>query len=160
LKTTKSTSHYLGIDPGKSGGLVVLDGNRNVVKYTRMPKSNEAIWNWLKFHTSSVERAVIERVSGFIGRQHPGSRMFSFGESYGALSMALVALGIPHRAVYPRTWQAAFTTPRTKTESRNEWKRRLLRISKKIFPQYKITLATADAFLIALYCLREGFTKE
>ena len=43
----------------------------------------------------------------------------------------------------------------SKTESKTEWKNRLKGMAQQLYPDLKVTLATADALLIATYCKRK-----
>ncbi len=149
---------YLGIDPGVSGGLAFVTAQGDVAA-TPMPATERDIWDWLcdaRGQSGRPVRAVIEKVGGFIqGNASPGSAMFRFGASYGGLRMALVAAGIPFEEVTPQAWQKALSVPpRKKTESKTAWKNRLKAKAQQEFPQEKVTLKTADALLLALYCMR------
>lgn len=152
---------YIGIDPGSSGGLACLAG-RSTISGT-MPETEADIYEWIlslkapPWHDS--ERfAVIEKVGGFIqGVPAPGSAMFKFGVSYGGLRMALIACGIPFEEVTPQKWQKALgISPRDNkgNESKSAFKNRLKAKAQQLFPGEKITLAVADALLIAEYCRR------
>ena len=68
---------------------------------------------------------------------------FSFGRGYGNLEMALTAAGIPFERVRPQVWQKALGCM-TKGD-KNVSKRK----AQELFPQLKITHATADALLLA-----------
>jgi hypothetical protein len=98
--------------------------------------------------------AVIEKVHAMPGNGVSG--MFKFGMSYGGLRMALIAAGIPFEEVQPRAWQKAMgIPPRSKTESGTQWKNRLKAKAQQLYPAEKVTLAVADALLIATYCQRK-----
>lgn len=147
---------YLGIDPGASGGLasIAADGTKAV----SMPQTERDIWEWFyEFHPDMNPFAIIEKVGGYIQREggNPGSAMFKFGMSYGGLRMALVAAGIPFDEVTPQAWQKALgISSRGKTETRGMFKNRLKAKAQQLFPSVKVTLATADALLLAEYCRR------
>jgi Holliday junction resolvasome RuvABC endonuclease subunit len=80
---------------------------------------------------------------------------FKFGVNYGIVRMALTAAGIPFEEVTPQAWQKALgITHRKKTETPSEWKNRLRARAQQLFPSVSLTLATADALLIAEYCRR------
>jgi hypothetical protein len=122
---------YLGIDPGLSGGLAVLNGEIRLA--TRMPTSHHDILHWLRKHKGGLgvsSFAVIEKVGPMPtdGR----SSLAKFMMNYGALQMAVASIDVP-------------------CEEAN---------AQRLFPEIadKITLATADALLLAEYCrrLREG----
>lgn len=147
---------YIGIDPGKSGGIAVIQ------------ETDVDVWSlgsmtlkdlWTAFHhrfgyiTPSIT-AVIEQVGGYNSSEggQPGSAMFNFGKGVGHLEMALTAAGIPWTACPPQRWQKALGIPsRKKTESKTEWKRRLRSEAERRFPNVKMTNAVADALLIAEY---------
>ncbi len=150
---------FLGIDPGASGGLaaVLPDGE---VRFAWMPKTEHGVWDWVSGlavdgrAAGRLTRAVIEQVQGFIGGAgNTGSSMFSFGQSYGGLRMALIGAGIPFRTVAPQTWMRRLGISfRRKSEGKTEWKNRLKRHAELLFPQLRVTLATSDALLLAHYC--------
>lgn len=154
---------YIGIDPGASGGLACLTPGG--VYHTPMPETERDVWDWVndtpKYRANgSPCFAVIEKVGGYIqGNKLPGSAMFNFGRSYGGLRMALIAAGIPFEEATPQRWQKTLGIPsRKKDESKGQFKNRLKARAQQLFPSVKVTLATADALLIAEYCrrLREG----
>ena len=67
----------------------------------------------------------------------------------------LIALGVPFEEVTPKRWQRALgIAPRGRTETKVQWKSRLKDFAQRRFPDIKVTLATADALLLALYCQR------
>lgn len=84
--------------------------------------------------------------------------MFTFGTNFGALLMSLTALELyPDycELVHPARWQKALSiSPRRSGEGRGAWKSRLKDVAQELFPQIRITLATADALLLAEYCRR------
>ena len=155
---------YLGIDPGMSGGLAALGVNGGV-SITKMPATEADIWEWFQAF-SHATFAVIEKVGGYIsgaggkgGGAANGSAMFKFGFSTGVLYGLLTAGGIPFEEVSPRIWQAELgILKRKKSESKTQWKNRLKALAQRLFPSVGVTLATADAILLAEYCrrLREG----
>lgn len=144
---------HIGIDPGAHGGLVAI--YPDLIAFATIPSSEEGIWRWFQARIDSdhLAVAVIEQVSGYIGDKQPGSAAFKFGQSYGTLRMALVAAGIPFKAVRPQEWQRGLgIEPKRKSESKVEWKNRLKCEAERLYPRYKMTLATADAFLLAHFC--------
>jgi len=155
---------YLGIDPGKSGGLALIHPFlSDPVRAIPMPSTDRDIWEWFlplgewpdSRHIQQV--AVIERVGGFIkGNPLPGSKMFNFGRNYGVLIGCLTAADIPFEEVTASKWQHALgIAPRKKTESRTAFKNRLKQKAQQLFPSVKVTLATADALLVTEYCRRK-----
>lgn len=154
-KQDQSSVWYIGVDPGESGGLVCLSPN-NAAYLVKMPPTERDISDWFRRWLDKDIRAVIEKVGGYTGSGQPGSAMFKFGASYGGLRMALVAAGIPFEEVTPQKWQRALgITPKKKEQSKTQWKNRLKAVAQQLFPHVIITLATADAILIAEYCKRK-----
>jgi hypothetical protein len=158
---------YIGIDPGASGGLVLLDWH-GIMSAMPMPKTERDIWNW--FHSLFASGlyvkpqrffAVIEKVGGFIkGKQQPGARMFSFGAGYGGLRMALIASSIPFVGVTPQKWQRALGIPKRAGEEKAAYKDRLRALAQQLYPGFPLweeprskgkQLAISDALLIATY---------
>lgn len=158
---------YIGLDPGKSGGLAWVLNDKLVA--TPMPTTERDVWEWLQTVIESNPRAacyaVIERVGGFIGNEAgddgkhrnraAGHAMFTFGAGYGGLRMALIAAGIPFEEVVPRKWQTSLAiSPRKKTETKGQHKNKLKARAQQLFPNEHITLATCDAILLAEYARR------
>ncbi len=157
---------YLGIDPGVSGGLCAMRGNNLVL--ISMPDELEGVWGWISacgdIFRSEGGYAVIEKVSGWMGGNRkgdgseatsqgaPGSTMFTFGASYGALKMALIASGIPFEAVTPQVWQKPLSLLSRKEVGPQGHKRALRDEAQRLFPEEKVTLKNCDALLLCNYC--------
>lgn len=145
---------FIGIDPGKNGGIAVLDGDLTVISLFKMPETPQDLLNTLSsFRGDSV--CVLERVGGMPG--NGGSAMFNFGKGYGHLEMALLACGIPTETVTPNKWEKYFQLGTSGNYSKTEWKNRLKAKAQQLFPSLgkKITLATCDALLIAYYAAKK-----
>jgi hypothetical protein len=170
---------YLGIDPGASGGIAVQSFGE--IYCVPMPKTERDVWGVINGYRHESAVAVIERVGGYIqGNATPGSAMFNFGVSYGGLRMALIAAGIRFEDVPPQKWQKALGIAPRKSgktkmvssdddpkvpflctelkevggESKTVFKNRLKAKAQQLFPEQKVTLATADALLLLEYCTR------
>jgi hypothetical protein len=148
-------SKFIGIDPGASGGLAVLLQEPPFAVAVPMPATGRDLCDWLREHAPGAT-AVIEKVGGYVaGNPAPGSAMFRFGFSAGLLHGVLTALAIPFEEVTPQRWQQLLGIgTRRPTESKGQWKTRLKGIAQRRFPNVKVTLATADALLLAWFCKR------
>lgn len=170
--------YYIGIDPGVSGGIAVIDSKRKVLEATGMPESMSDVWEFLAgwilptVPTGTPARVTIEKVTGYIpgrsskrkeyeqtGNAQPGHAMFRFGTSYGALLMGVTATGLRQDSewwnVTPQVWQRSLgLRTRFKGEADNSWKNYLKSTALTLFPEVKVTLKTADALLLAEYTWR------
>lgn len=147
---------FLGVDPGKSGGLAVLGDNS--LSVFNMPDDETGVWLLMKdIYRRGITNAMIEKVQGFIGHAQPGSAMFKFGHGYGGLRMALIGNGIAFSETAPVVWQRRLgIPPRNPKEKKDQYKKRLCVFCRQLFPKYvnRITLATCDAVLLAEYARR------
>ena len=92
--------------------------------------------------------AIIEAVHSMPGNS--GRSMFTFGTNYGIWLGLLAAYPIPYRQVTPSKWIGHYgTMPKIKTARKNHLKH----LAQQRYPDLHITLATADAILIAHYCM-------
>jgi hypothetical protein len=149
----------LGVDPGVNGGIAwITDGKPCVEK---MPDTLQDLWDLLcdikqgQGLSPGLRLSVaVEGCKAYIEQVHSSPQMgvksaFTFGQGYGRLEMALTAAGVPFERVRPQAWQKALGCL-TKGD-KNVSKRR----AQELYPQLKITHATADALLIATYGTRQ-----
>ena len=138
--------YHLGIDPGQSGGIAVV--TLTWAAAVKMPATEKDILDEIRGWPADGTVAVIESVHAMPGQGV--TSMFTFGQNYGALRMALTAAGIPWKAVTPQKWQKHFGLTGGK-DDKTAKKNRHKAEAQRRFPKLKITHATADALLIALY---------
>lgn len=98
---------YIGIDPGKSGAIVIMDGENHFHAHA-MPsigKTYDAkkISDILKELSLYTCHCVIEDVHAIYGAS--ASATFEFGYGVGLIEGILVANGIPFTKVQPKKWQ-------------------------------------------------------
>lgn len=165
---------YVGVDPGKSGGIAALFSSEDL-RLWKMPKSFFEILPVLQEITNAANgRPVVctmEKVNGYIGgRFNPGAAMFVFGQNFGHLEAFLFVAGIQVVQVQPSVWIKYFSMKKetvtrlvkkrktgevqkiTGKEAQPHWKRRLLNKAQTLYPKTKIHLDVADAVLLAHYC--------
>ena len=144
---------FIGIDPGKSGGLAFIGFDMySFYNAYKMPATERDICDLVDKEVGSFAvEAVIERVSS--SPQMGVASAFAFGRNYGFLRGCLIAAKIPFAEVTPRGWMKALgIRTKHKTETNVQWKNFLKGLAQQRFPDIKVTLATADALLIAEYC--------
>jgi hypothetical protein len=147
---------FIGIDPGALGGMACLEAahprDEPKVWFTNMPTTERGVIDWLRKVIERPCAAVVEKITPMQGVSKTSAASV-FG-NYKSLCMALVALGVEdYKTVLGQNWQKTLGIPRRKsTDSRSKWKGRLKKEAERRFPDLFITLATADALLIAYYC--------
>lgn len=145
---------YLGVDPGKSGGIAIVDEGGRIVVAERMPETERDLLDLLRNH------APADRTHALLEKVHAAPKMgvssaFTFGRGYGALLMALTALELPFDLTSPHKWQAEMgcLAPKS-TEFGKKDKNINKRRAQQVFPSAKVTHAISDALLLAEYCRR------
>lgn len=146
--------YFIGCDPGQSGGFVVLDQFMSVVNVFKTPETkNDFIAKMSEIKALPGNIFLMkERVSS--RPMNGGKANFTFGYNIGVLEASLSFVGIPYQDITPQTWMKWYMLKKEKTETGPQWKGRLKLRAQEIFPDQKITLWNADAFLIAEYCRR------
>lgn len=169
---------FFGLDPGKSGGITVIDteaeGGGTSVLPIAIPETPHDLWKLFAsngWSHNELAVAVLEKVSS--SPQQGVTSAFSFGRSYERLVMMLTVAHIPFEEISPQTWQKALgITPRKKgkkvgkkvvgEETYPQFKKRLRAFTQRLFPTLPIwsekmgvQLAVCDSILIAEYCRRK-----
>lgn len=143
---------YIGIDPGKSGGIAVIDEYTNE-RWT-IPYSDEELIKTCFYVMEFDSICCLEKVSAM---PHQGvTSMFNFGKSYGYIKGVLEAFSIPYQEITPQKWKKEFGLSSDKTAS--------VEVCKRLFPDVDL-LATprckkphdgmAEALLMAEYARRK-----
>ena len=138
----------LGIDPGQSGGIAELWPDGKIDAFPMF--ADDALRDYFQCIAENkdvVPVCYMELVQGFIGKAQPGSSMFKFGNGYGFLRGLLSANRIRTVLVRPQEWQKGI--PGAQGLKGPERKRALRDQAARLFPNSRVTLATADALLIA-----------
>lgn len=136
---------YLGLDPGKSGGIAAITPYGHVAHKT--PETDKDIFELLRdLSCDGPCFAILEYVSA--SPQMGVTSSFHFGEGYGKLQMALCVAGIPYERVTPVKWQNALRCRTGGDKNISKAK------AQELFPTMTITHAVADALLLAEYCKR------
>lgn len=141
--------NFIGIDPGMSGGVVILIGDwiePAVYPFKNMTEMDMHMIIKAYAVTPDKAHAMLERVGAFPGQGVAST--WKFGQHYGFLRGILTAQAIPFELVGPQKWQTAMgcLTKGDKNISKAA--------AQRLFPAVKMTHAIADALLIAEYCRR------
>lgn len=144
-----SLRYYIGLDPGKGGGVGVV--GCHIPFAHKMPDNHQDLWDLLKRIRDDSEGncfALLEKVHS--SPQMGVKSAFTFGQGYGALEMALTACEIAHEAILPAKWQKELGC--LSGGDKNVTKDR----AQGLWPRIKMTHALADALLIAEYAKRKS----
>lgn len=156
--------YYLGIDPGISGAIAVLDENEDIVQIFDMPtlevitgKSKkqrvnpQSIVSELKLFKDQRIEGLIEQVNAMPNQGV--TSMFSFGRSLGILEGVLAGLDIPYNLVTPTVWKKRMGVNSSKDGAR-ELAMRTWSSKSELFKRKKDD-GRAEAALLALYLIRD-----
>ena len=139
---------YIGIDPGKSGGISMFyNGKIRAVKCPPTFQDMNIAFLNMKGNTSSDNIYVfIEQVWAF--PSDSSKTAFTFGTNYGAWQTICEIEECNITLVRPRKWQSYFETPKSEKKVRKRWLKELAQKS----CDFRVTFNTSDAILIGQYC--------
>ena len=152
----------VGIDPGKSGGLVKIHSKNYECSMHKCPDTTQGMSSLLKNARDSAFKdnlpilVAIEKVHAF--PTDARSSAFKFGMNYGMWLGIIGSLNIPLVKVTPQMWMKSYAPlPKIKQERKKKIKEIATEIFEDIYNNEKrITYAISDAALIALWCLERG----
>ena len=137
--------YIMGIDPGLSGGIVLLDLEKKEIKETRvMPSLGgqldvSTLSTYISECSLQVGCAVMEKVHAMPGQGV--SSMFKFGQVYGMTEALLVSYKIPYVLVPPQRWTKQMHAG---ILSKMKPKAKSLLVAQRLFPQVNF-LATRNS---------------
>lgn len=158
---------FWGVDPGKKGGIAVIDERGNVIDADPMPETDREILDLFRCCDGCSPRegrcdgehfAVIELVP--IVPKNGALSSFHLGGSYRSLRLAMVAAGIRMDEARPRRWkkELGLLTSKKLTDAKKKALGR--EKAQQLFPRVEVTDEIADALLLAEYARRIGTTGE
>jgi hypothetical protein len=147
---------WVGIDPGKSGGIAAVGPAEGQVRVIAMPES-----------PAELHKALVELTGGGIGfvfmeKAQPMPKqgvvsVYNYGHHNGFIEGILVGLGVRHMLFKPQVWQKVMHLG---ADSKLELKARSLQVCQRIFPGVSLlptpkcrkpSDGMAEALLIAEY---------
>ncbi len=149
--------HYIGIDPGKAGGIAVLwEGGRE--EAWDMPEDERGMVQLFQTIMAGKQprafKCALEKAQAMPGQGV--TSMFNYGVSFGILRGVLASFSISTQFVTPRKWQKVFDN-RKKGE---DTKKTSLKMARRLFPRVELHLkkdhGKSDALLIALWLKGES----
>jgi len=160
MKKAKSHFKYIGIDPGKSGGIMVISETGEVTAY----KCPEKVLDMSILFKLIVGNTAPDNVNLLMERvwARPGNAVraaFTYGVNYGQWLGIAASYEIKMYTVLPNNWIKWVGCPKAlPVADRKRW---LKSKAKELYPELKrVTLATADAILITHYAKEEYFNEK
>lgn len=147
-------THFIGIDPGKNGGIACIDTESGIC-YTE-PYNDKALIDLCSSESRKGQNVMccLEKVGAMPGQGVVS--MFNFGQSVGYIKGVLEAFRIPYQEITPQKWKREFGLTSDKAKSAE--------VCGKLFPDISL-LATercrkphdgmAEALLMAEYARRK-----
>ena len=159
----------IGIDPGLSGGIAILENNK-IKEIFDMPvmsdgKKNKRQLNsallvqLVKDNIDDIEDVVVvvEQVNAMPGQGV--TSMFNFGQTFGAIKGICAALGLPVFFVRPAKWKKHFELINSaKDASRTKVIEMYPHVSEKLSKKKDVN--KSDAILIARYYSETRFKED
>ena len=149
---------YIGIDPGKSGGVTIIHGKK--IKTYKCPQRTEdmaILFSLLIGDPSSYDvKLLMERV--WARPNNAVRSAFAYGVNYGQWMGIIACHEVPLQTCLPNQWISYYDCD--KKLEYQERKRWLKEKAKSLYPNLNITLTTADSVLIADYAMKEHFKNE
>ena len=149
--------YFIGIDPGKSGAIAVIDHDGAVCR-TSVFDEREYSMALMECSDAHGSKAVLEHVGAMPGQ---GSvSMFNFGSNFGFIRGLLTAYEISYELVRPQKWKRMFSCTSDKNTS--------VDVAQRLFPDVDLRRTPrcskphdgiAEALLMAEYCRRTNLNS-
>ena len=158
--TRYHSNKYIGIDPGKNGGITVIDEKGKIEAYKCPEKvlDMSILFKIIVGDTAPEDvRLLMERVWA-----RPGNAVraaFTYGVNYGQWLGIAASHEIKMYTTLPNNWIKWVGCPKAlPVADRKRW---LKEKAKELYPSLKkVTLKTADSILITHYARKEYFNGE
>ena len=158
----KNTSRfkYIGIDPGVSGGIAVIDEKGIMMAY-KCPKSSDEMSLLFQMCMGSTPAANIKLLMERVWARPTNAvrAAFSYGVNYGQWLGIVATHEVEMNTAIPVEWIKWVGCPKAlKRDVRKRW---LKEKAGELFPNVnKLTLATSDAILITHFAKEEYFNDK
>ena len=109
--------YYMGIDPGKSGAITVMNqlSDNGKIYIDSKPFDEEVLINICKELCGGEVKCCLEKVNAMPGQGV--TSMFNFGQNFGFIQGVLKSFGIPFQLVPPQKWKKEFSVTSNKNTS-------------------------------------------
>lgn len=152
--TRSSSRGVLAFDPGVSGGWAWLAPNSEEVVALAWRTETEFL-EFLEPINPAGYTALVEDVPAFVASATSNASSFKLGYNFGFLVGALRARRFPVELVKPKVWQKGLRGLKPKM-GYTDRKRAIKDSASRLYPDIKVTNATADAVMILDWGLRHA----
>lgn len=122
----RQQKHYLGIDPGKNGGLCIIQADGTPLEWTRMPDGKARIIDFIVKVNAEYPRLVLVTELAQAMPKQGVTSCFRYGQHFGTFEDAAILLKIPYHEVRPTIWKKTFGLGSNKQDSSS--------VCRRIFP--------------------------
>jgi hypothetical protein len=156
---SKNKYKYIGIDPGKSGGVACIDEHGEIKAY-KCPESSEdmALLFEVLIGSTPADNVLLLMERVWARPTNAVRAAFSYGTNYGQWLGIAASHEVQMNTAIPSEWIRWIGCPKAlKSVIRKRW---LKDKAKECYPELeKITLKTSDAILITKYAKEEYFNE-
>ena len=151
------TYRYIGIDPGKSGGITMIEGEK-IESYKCPDRTIDMAMLFLSLLGDKPDNVKLLMEKVWARPNNSTRTAFTYGVNYGQWLGIAAATEIHMYTVLPAKWMSYFGCKKGMDYSeRKKW---LKEKAQKTYPNCKVTLYTSDSILIAEYAKETYFNEK
>lgn len=141
---------FMGIDPGKTGAVCVMDEKKIIHEVISMPREEDEQLEMLQSYLPQCDTVFMEAIPKFTGEDRPGAYVAVLYGNYKFLSGAIrMSQKVRFTELSLLRWMNHVIPRDQRSRDRGERKRQLLGICRAKWPGHRWTLQNCDAALIA-----------
>ena len=153
-----TTYRYIGIDPGKSGGITVIDEDGSMETIKCPDRTIDMALMFYSFVGDEPNNVKLLMENLWARPNNAVRSAFTYGVNYGQWLGIAAAAEIHMYTVIPSEWMTAVGCEKGMDYAqRKKW---LKERAKELYPDCKVTLYTADSILIAHYAKETYFNEK
>lgn len=148
---------YMGIDPGKDGGIGIVDEDGVIFEYTLMPQTPHDLFSYFS-QLEPIKHVFLEKAQPM--PKQGVTSTFNYGLGFGILQGLLISTKLPWTLIRPTEWTKIMCKG---IDTKLDTKKRSLIAAQNLFPKEKFLKSSLakkphsgiyEACLIAEYCRR------
>ena len=152
-----ATYRYIGIDPGKSGGITMLEEDK-IESYKCPERTIDMAMLFLSLLGDKPDKVKLLMEKVWARPNNATRTAFTYGVNYGQWLGIAAACEVHMYTVLPAKWMSFFGCKKgMEYPDRKRW---LKQKAKEMHPDCKVTLYTSDSILIAEYAKKTYFNEK